>query len=166
MAKKPTQLISESSMPRFALIDTTNNSLIELRSYPTQPPNPPGKARKFLPAPPVAPPTVNPLTETMGAPTYTVGGSSVTEVWTKRSLTAPELVAAKDAEAAGLGGGTNSREALLKILLLIVNDLRTIKAKCNAIIATGGSTPPFAAGAVAQIDMAQLKTLIRNQLDP
>lgn len=152
-------------MARFALINTTDNSLIELRQYPTQPPNPPGKARKFLPAPPVAPPTVNPLTETMGAPTYTVGGSSVTEVWTKRNLTAPEIVVSKDAEVAALGGGPVSREALLKTLLLIANDLRTIKAKCNAIIATGGSTPPFAAGAIAQIDMAALKTLIRNQLD-
>lgn len=161
MAKKPI----ESTMARFALIDTTNNSLIELREYPTQPPSPPGKPRKFLPAPPVAPPTVNPLTETMGPATYTVGASSVTEVWTKRNLTAPELAAAKDAEVAALSGGPVSREALLKMLLLIANDLRTIKAKCNAIIATGGSTPTFAAGAVAQTDMAALKTLIRNQLD-
>lgn len=153
-------------MARFALINTTNNSLIELREYPTQPPNPPSKPRKFLPCPPVARPAVNPLTETLGAPTYTVGASSVTEVWTKRNLTTPELVASKDAEIAVLSGGPGSREALLKILLLIANDLRTIKTKINAVISTGSSTAPFAAGAISQIDMTQLKTLIRNQLDP
>lgn len=148
-------------MARFALINTTDNSLVELRDYAVQPTDPEGKPRKWLPAPIVAQPAFDPLTEKVTGPTYTVGASDVTEVWVKIPLSAPEIAAAKDAAADAISG---PQDAQLKILLLIANDLRAIKTKINAVIATGAATTPFPAGQVSPIDIAGLKTLIRNQL--
>ena len=52
---------------------------------------------RWLLCPEVARPSFDPATETVDGPTYVVGASSVVETWTKRTLTAPELDARKEA---------------------------------------------------------------------
>lgn len=92
-------------MARFALINTTDNSIIEFRDYATKPNDPAGKPRKWLSCPLVAPPAFDPATERVTGPTYTVGASEVTEAWTKVALTAQEISDAKDAAVNSINGG-------------------------------------------------------------
>lgn len=57
---------------------------------------------KWVQCDPVAPPAFDSATETVDGPTYTVGAKSVTEVWTKRSLTAQELGDRKDRQISSI----------------------------------------------------------------
>src|ERR1041385_7806077 len=114
-------------MPRFALINTTDNSLIELRSYATQPPDPAGKPRKWLPCDPVAQPSFDPTIEKILGPTYTVGTTSVTEVWAKTSLTAQEISDAKDSAIAGSFGGIIP--VVAQVMLNHENRIRALEGK-------------------------------------
>ena len=82
-------------MPRFTLINTTDNSLVEIRNFDQQPPNPAGKPRKWLPIV-VDQPAIDPLTEIGTGISYSVGALNVTETFGKRALTAQEISDQKD----------------------------------------------------------------------
>lgn len=86
-------------MARIAAIKTADSTFLwpeKFREMAAQPLDIPHKGVKFLPVPPVAPPAYDPATETVVGPTYIVNALEVTETWTKRALTAPELAAVKD----------------------------------------------------------------------
>jgi hypothetical protein len=115
---------------------------------------------RWLPCDPVAQPSFNPKTEQVTGPTYTVGETEVTEVWTVVALTAQEISDAKDGAVNSLNGGTYA--TLLEVILSLENDNRVIKAKVNAIIdATAIATPKFTAGQSGVITMNQLKAAIK-----
>lgn len=57
---------------------------------------------KWLACPQVAPPTFDSAVELIDGPTYSVGASAVTEIWTKRNLTAQELRDRKDAKLSAI----------------------------------------------------------------
>lgn len=112
-------------MARYALINTDTNALIELREYATRPTDPKGKPRKWLPCPPVARSEFDALTEKVTGPTYTVGETDVTEVWTKVSLSAQEISDAKDGALARLDDGYYM--LTFKALLNLHNRVRTLE---------------------------------------
>jgi len=114
-------------MARFALINTSNSALIELRDYATQPADPVGKPRKWLPCPAMAQPIFDPAAEKLTGPTYTVGSSSVTEVWATASLTTQEISDAKDNAILSLNGTVFA--ALAKTLLNHENRIRALESK-------------------------------------
>lgn len=82
---------------------------------------------RWLPCDPVAQPSFDPSTEKITGPTYTVGSSSVTEVWTKVALSAQEISEAKDAAVSGLNGTLYA--ALAKVLLNHENRIRALESK-------------------------------------
>lgn len=147
-------------MPRFALV--LNGSFQELRTYPSQPANIAHKGVQWFPCDPVAPPSFDPTTEKITGPTYTVDASSVTEVWTKVSLTAQEISDRKDLAVNGLNG--NDYKPLLQILLTVVNDVRDVRAKLNAEAVASSHAAPYPAGQVTTINMTQLKAAIKAVL--
>ena len=114
-------------MARFALINTTDNSIIEFRDYPSQPPNPAGKPRKWLPCPAGVRPSVDPASEAMNAVAYTVNASDVTETWTKRALTAQEISDLKDIDLGNINIGTFM--PLFKVLFNINNRVRVLEGQ-------------------------------------
>lgn len=151
-------------MPRYARVNESDQVEV-LRTYPSQPADLPHKGWRWLPCDPVAPGAFDPKTHRMTGPTYTVGASSVTEVWTPVALTAQEISDAKDAAVAGLNGSLY--KAQKTILLELVNDVRATRAKLNAVIdATGiaATVPKFSAGQTTQINMTQLEAAVKNLL--
>lgn len=114
-------------MARYALINTSNSAMIELREYPAQPPDPAGKARKWVPCPAVSQPSFDPTIEKVTGPTYTVGASSVTEVWSVVSLTTQEISDSKDIAISALIG--TAFAALAKVLLNHENRIRALESK-------------------------------------
>lgn len=114
-------------MPRFALINTSDSSVIEFRNYATQPANPSGKARKWLPVTAGTPPAIDASTEIATAPSYTVNANDVSESLGKRNLTAQEISDAKDDAVNGLNGAIYA--ALAKVLLNHENRIRTLESK-------------------------------------
>lgn len=150
-------------MPRYALLK--NGEFVELRNYPSQPANIPHKNVAWLPCPVVSPPAFDPATEKLISPTYMVGVTEVTEVRGKVALTAQEISDAKDAAVVGLNGSVHKPN--LQILLTVVNDIRAVRAKINALIdATGqaGTVSKYPAGQVSEITMVQLKNAIKALL--
>jgi hypothetical protein len=83
--------LSDSSVDRFA---TNVDPAVQTK---------PGY--KWLPCDPVSQPAFDATAETVDGPTYTVGASSVTEVWTKRNLTAQETSDRKESAISGINGG-------------------------------------------------------------
>ena len=108
-------------------------------------------------------PIFNPTTEVLDGPVESQNATSMTLTWTKRLKSAGEVDAEKTAAVAVMNG---PRNAQWEILLLIVNDLRAIKSKINAVIAaTGATTALFPAGQTTPIaDIAALKTAVKNML--
>jgi hypothetical protein len=95
MAKKPNPI--GAALMRYALVKTSDNSINRFDT--SVEPNVQTKAGfAWRACPDVARPSFDPATEVVEGPTYTVGASSVTEVWTKRSLTAQEISDRKDAK--------------------------------------------------------------------
>lgn len=111
-------------MARFALIKP-DNSVDRLASN-IDPTVQTKAGWKWLPCDPVAPPSYDSLTEAVDGPAYNVGLTAVTEVWTKRSKTALELDADKDAAVASMNGGLMP---VLKVLLNHENRIRALEAK-------------------------------------
>jgi hypothetical protein len=76
---------------RCALIDKGN--IIEWTQTKSSecPPDPGGKGWDWRPAPVVARPVYDPAVQVLSGPTYTVGPTEITEVWTLRDKTAQEL---------------------------------------------------------------------------
>jgi hypothetical protein len=149
-------------MPRYALVDPQDAVNRFSTVYPGFDASKAGvdAGWRWLPCDPVAPPSYDAKTETVDGPTYAVGEMAVTEVWTKRTLTAQEISDAKDAAVNGLNGGVYA--TLLEVILSLENDNRVIKAKVNAVIdATAVATPKFTAGQAGSITMNQLKTAIK-----
>lgn len=147
---------------RFALI--IDGSLIELRRYAIQPSDIPHKLVRWLPCPEVTPPSYDPALELLLPPAYVVQATQVLEQWTKRNLTAPELDTAKQSTVDGLNG---VYKTILKAFLIVVNDIRDLRAKANAIIdATGisGTVPKYTQASQSQVTLDQLKTFIKNNL--
>jgi hypothetical protein len=149
---------------KYALIKTSDNSIDRFSQNVD-----PGVQTKagfvWLPCIGTEIPTYNPKTETVDGPSYTVGASSVTEVWTKRLLTAQEISDAKDQEIFNLNNKIYN--PLKEILLVVVNDSRATRAKLNALIdATKQSTvvPKYPVNQTTQIDAAQLATAIKKLL--
>lgn len=152
-------------MPRFACIDASNAFFHpeKFRFFDVKPPDLPHKGLRWLPANPVAAPSFDAKLEVLEGPTHTIGATSVTESWSVRAKTAQEIDADKDAAVNGLNN--SHYQALLKIILELENDNRTIKAKINQLITdTGASTTKFTNPQAAQITLAQLKTAIKNLL--
>lgn len=129
-------------MPRCALVNAGNAVLaVETNA------NPAAQTRagfRWLPCPAVAKPSFDAATETVDGPTYTVNANDVTEVWTKRSRTAPEMAEAKAAAVNGINGPL---KPVLKILLNHENRIRA------------GATPPQPA-----LSMADFKTFFEGLL--
>lgn len=119
-------------MPRFALIDTNTNVMIELRQYSTQPPNPAGKQRKWLPCPNVATPSFDPTAQKLTGQNYAVGASEVAESWSVVSLTAQEISDLKDAAVAGINGAAFS--PLLRALFNLNNRVRYLEGQAAMTI--------------------------------
>jgi hypothetical protein len=120
---------------------------------------------KWLSCDPVAPPAFDRKTEVVEGPAYTVGASAVTESWTKRSKTAEEISADKDAAVSGLNG--TDYTALLQIILSIVNDNRALRGKVNDLIdatSQSGTVAKYPNGQITQINVTQLKTAIKALL--
>ena len=128
-------------MTRYALVDPQGN-FNRLSSNVT--PNVSTKAGwKWLQCDPVTPPAFDPTSQALVGPTYTVGASSVTEVWSTRSLSAQEISDAKDAAIAAINGGGFS--PIFKALFNLNNRVRVLEG-------SGALT-------VAQFK-AQIKTLL------
>jgi hypothetical protein len=155
-------------MPRFACVDASNNFVHpeRFRVYAEKPADVPQKGWRWLPADPVTAPAFDPASQVREGPTYVVGASAVTESWSVRSKTVPEIDADKDAAIGGLNGSTYT--VLMKVLLSLENDNRAIKMKINDLLtelgAAATTTTKYPAGQVAQITMAQLKTAIKAML--
>jgi hypothetical protein len=150
-------------MARFALINPSN--AIDRMASNVDPNVQTKTGWKWLPCDPVAQPSFDPTTEKVTGPTYTVGASSVTEIWTKVSLTAQEISDRKDAAVNGLNGTVD--KPLLQILLTVVNDNRAVRAKLNALIdATGqaATVTKYPNNQTTVIDMTQLKAAIKALL--
>jgi hypothetical protein len=148
-------------MARYARI--VNDAVAELRSFAIAPNPNPSKGLDWRSCPIVTPIAYDALTEVLEAPAYQVGASEVTESWSKRSKTAEEISADKDAAVNSLNGSAYS--VLLQVLLSLENDNRVIKTKVNAIIdATAIATTKFTAGQAGSITMNQLKTAIKGLL--
>ncbi len=154
-------------MARFALVK--DNVTIDRMAVNVDPTVATKPGFRWMPCAPVAPPAFDPLAETITGPTYTVNANDVTEVWTKRALTAQEISDQKDSAVNGLNN-TNYK-ALLVILLQVVNDARATRAKLNALIdatSQAGTVTKFPSNQSAQgtvaIDMTQLKAAIKALL--
>jgi hypothetical protein len=148
-------------MARYARI--VAGAVAELRNFAAAPDPNPAKNLDWRSCPVVAPPSYNGKTEVLEGPTYTVGASEVTEAWSVRAKTAQEISDDKDAAVNGLNN--SHYQALLKVLLELENDNRTIKTKINTLITdTGASTAAFTAGQASQITLTQLKNAIKNLL--
>jgi hypothetical protein len=112
-------------MARFAVV-ASNNAIVSFSTVQTTYDPLKGDAAhpapwRSLPCPVVAPPAFDPATEIVDGPTYTVNPTDVTEVYTKRVLTAPELQANKDGMIAAMD------VALLKIAFNHENRIRAIE---------------------------------------
>lgn len=112
-------------MARYALV--TNGTVIVRMASDVDPTVQTKSGSVWLPCNPVAPPTFNPLTEKITGPTYAIGASSVTEIWTKVSLTAQEISDAKDAAVGQLNGSLYA--ALANGLLNHENRIRALESK-------------------------------------
>ncbi len=112
-------------MARFALINSQGG--IDRMSSSISPDVQTKSGWKWLPCDSVAQPSFDLATETIDGPTYTVGETAVTEVWTKRSLTAEEISDRKDNAVGGLNGSLYP--ALAKVLLNHENRIRDLEAK-------------------------------------
>lgn len=97
-------------------------------------------------------PSYNSATELLEGPTISPDG--LTETYTKRAKTAPELDAEKETKV-----NNASQQDLLKIILSLENDNRLIKTRINVI-----SPGSFTAGQSNQITMDQLKTGLKALL--
>lgn len=112
-------------MPRYALINPQSG--VDRVSTAVDPAVQTKANWKWLQCDSVTPPTFDPTAETVDGPTYTVGASSVTEVWTKRSLTSQEISDRNDTAVSFMNGGGFS--PTLKILFNINNRLRTLEGQ-------------------------------------
>lgn len=120
-------------MARFAFIRPDNS--IDRKATDIDPTVQTKTGWRWLPCSPVAQPAFDSLTEIVEGPAYTVNANDVTEVWTKRAKTAPEIDADKDAAANAVNG---PYAPLLKILRNHENRLRLLE---NAQFGT--SKPPL-----------------------
>lgn len=148
---------------RFSLIK--NDVFIENREYPTQPVDIPHKLIRWLPCPYVTRPNIDPKTQAITGPTYTIQATQVLEQWGTRSLTAQEVTDAKDAAISALIG--DDYQTFLNTITAVLNEGRTLdRVKINDVItATGAITvPKFTAGQVAALDSTQVRNYIRNNL--
>lgn len=146
---------------RYALVRTADNTIDRWASN-VDPTVQTKAGFKWLPGAPVAPPAFDPVLETVDGPTYTIGASAVTEIWTKRSLTGQEISDRKDSAISMLNGGLYA--PLLAILLTVVNDARDTRAKMNAMIdATGqaATVAKYPPNQTTQINKSQLVTAIK-----
>ena len=151
-------------MPTFAVI--RNNAFVETRVYAVKPAADKIKHENGVPQLrdyTEVKPSFDPSTEILEGPTYDITDELVTATWTKRNLTAQEIASVKDAAVEAMNGALD--KPLLKILLVVVNDIRATRAKLNALIdATGQSATvsKFPNNQTTQIDMAQLKAAIKD----
>lgn len=89
-------------MPRYALIK--NGVLDGLREFPSRPPNIAHKSVVWLPCPTVTPPSFDEKIESRSGPTYTIGATEVTEVWTVTALSPQEISNQKEAAVSSVNG--------------------------------------------------------------
>lgn len=82
-------------MPRYALVNPQD--AVDRLATNVDPAVATKTGWRWLPCPDVARPPFDPATEVVEGPAYTVGASAVTEVWTKRPMTAQEIDARKEA---------------------------------------------------------------------
>ena len=103
-------------------------------------------------------PAYDPVLEALDGPV--ISEDKLTETYTKRPKTAPELDADKTVRI-----NTLQLADLLTVVLTLENDNRLIKAKLNALLTEiSATTPKFTAGQVAQITMPQLITALKALL--
>lgn len=112
-------------MARFALIKPDGTTIDRMASDvdPTVATKP---GFRWLPCLPVAQPSFDPLSEIVAGPAYTVNANDVTEVWTKRALTVPEISDRKDAAIASVNGGFSP---ILKVLFNLNNRVRVLEGQ-------------------------------------
>ncbi len=114
-------------MARFAVVDALNNIVGFSPQQVTYNPlkgsavNP--APWRSLSAPIVAKPSYDPATETVDGPTYTVNANDVTELWTKRLLTAGETSTIKDNEISA------ADTIALTVMFNHENRIRALEAK-------------------------------------
>ena len=80
---------------------------------------------RWYPCPQAVPPSYDPATEVLNAPTYAVNASDVTEVWSKRSLTAQEISDLKDAKISAID------MLQFKVSFDIENRVRALEGKAS-----------------------------------
>lgn len=85
----------------FALIDTTNDAVLEYREYAERPEDPQGKPRKWLPVEDTMP-SYDPVKEVIEGPVVTVYPDKVTRVWTARPKTQEEITSEVDERVSGI----------------------------------------------------------------
>lgn len=114
-------------MPRYALVNPSD--AIDRLSYTVTPTVATKSGWRWLQCDPVSAPDYDPSTERITGPAYTVGASSVTEVWTKVSLSAQEISDAKDGAVNAINDTAFS--VLAKVLLNHENRIRALEGKAS-----------------------------------
>lgn len=114
-------------MARYALIK--GSSFLGLRDFDAKPADVAGKGQKWLRCDPITPPSIDPLTEIVEGPSYTINEADVTESWTSRSLTAQEISDSKTAAISAING---SRSPILRAFYNVDKRLRVLEGS-NAI---------------------------------
>jgi hypothetical protein len=114
-------------MARYARVNA-QNAIEEFRHLESLPDPNPTKGWRWLPAPVVAPPSYDPLTQKRNGPIHTVGASSVTQSWEVGALTAQEISDMKDAAIAMLEL-VGSHAPIYRALFNLNNRVRTLEGQ-------------------------------------
>lgn len=109
-------------MPLFAIIDA--NGVRERRMLDARPEDIPHKGIKFLPVQSIGEgAAVDPLTQIKEGPVTAILADKVTDTWTVRAKTAPEVTADQDSKV------DQHSQMLLRVLFQINNDVRVLKGQ-------------------------------------
>lgn len=115
---------------RYARI--VDSTVAELREFANVPNPNPAKGLVWKPCPHGSKPSVDPLTEVLTGPTYNIGGTEVTELFSKRNKTAPEISTDKDNAVASLNGGYGP---LIQALFNLHNRIRVLEGQAPHTLA-------------------------------
>lgn len=150
-----------------AIAEVRGGSFVKLHVWPDDAPVATHKLDSdggpiFRPYVSAVPPTFDPLAEIVEGPALAVVQQSVTEQWTKRTLTAQEISDRKDASVNTLSGGY---APTIKIVRELENEIRDLRGKLNAVIdATAVAVAKYPAAQVSSVTLAQIKNAIKAAL--
>ena len=116
-------------MARFALVRP--NDVVDRLAGDVDPTVQTKNGWRWLSCPAVAKPAFDADTQTVDGPAYSVGASTVAELWTVRSLTAQEISDLKDARIAAMNGANIA----LRVVHGIHNRVRTLEGQATHTLA-------------------------------